>query len=348
MNDFLDQFLSSGTIFAKDDHHLFVGYGKRNWSAEPNNSVPNWYFPDFFLKNQNPWFTHPFWEIITTKELQGRLEKNSTKVSLEWVSSQEMIFDESFEKLKTSFAQKKLNKAVPYLFQRASQGPTKDLIARMLSKALEYTLNSHLYIYGFWNEKEGILGATPEKLFAKDGLALSTMACAGTLADGQQYGSEAEAKKLLKEHNLVIEGMKDDLGPLGHSLLVGETTWRSFHQLNHLMTPIEIVLHKNIPFLDIVRALHPTPAIGTYPKKEGSLWLKEFDALIPRHRFGAPCACAFQNRILCLVAIRNVQWTKEEMQIGAGSGIIEESILEKEKNEIAAKIAAVKGMLGYE
>lgn len=344
MDQFLNQFLTCGTIFAKDQNHLFLGYGKRQWSAEPSSTSPCWYFPDFFLKCKTPWFTHQFWEIVTKDDFQKRMPNKDLTHSLEWSNCQEEIFENSFKDLKVAFANKRLHKAVPYLFQTCQGAPHQDLKRQMLKASLLSTQDTLLQLYGFWDDTEGILGATPEVLFSVRDHQFKTMACAGTLFDEQKIEPD-EQNKLLKEHQFVVEGISKAIAPLGNSLLVGDTKWQTFQQLKHLLTPIEMSLERSIKFTDLIKILHPTAAIGTYPKQEGETWLQGFDALIPRKRFGAPCACIFQEKILCLVAIRNVQWDTYKMEIGAGSGVIEESDLEREKKEIEMKINAIKKIL---
>ena len=344
MQNFIDQFTHCGTLFAKDHNHFFIGYGKRRWSQTPSTLSPSWYFPDFFLSNETPWFTHQYWEIVAKEDLQKRLPNSGRASSLHWTCSQMPLFETSFHELKQAFTAKKLYKAVPYLFQTSSRIPNAELILQMLTSSLLYTSNTSLSNYGFWDEQEGLLGATPEILFSLDGCNFSTMACAGTLYSGQKTSLDDE-KKLMKEHRFVVEGIADAIGDFGSSILIGNTDWHAFQHLKHLLTPIHMSLNPGIDFLDLVHALHPTAAIGTYPKREGQEWLQNLDALIPRNRFGAPCACAFQKKTLCLVAIRNVQWDQNEMRIGAGSGIIQESDLEMEKQEIEMKINTIKKML---
>ncbi len=347
MDEFLTQFLDNGTIFAKDEEHYIIGYGKREWLKEPKSTGPHWYFPDFFLKNEKPWFSHSQWEILSKDELLKRLPHSIENYPVNWKIDQEDIFDTTFYRLQRLFADQKLAKAVPYLLEQSSTTPTHSLLLKMLKCSLEYISKTPLYLYGFWDSQEGILGATPEKLFYKHGFQLNTMACAGTRMLGQSFDQDKE-EKLRREHQLVIEGIVETLLPFGSSILVGETSWKSFYQLQHLITPIEMTLNSDVKLLNLIKALHPTPAIGAYPKKEGDEWTRSFDQLISRGRFGAPCACTFQNKVLCLVAIRNVQWSKSEMKIIAGSGVIQESLLENEKREIFAKISAIKRMLGYE
>ncbi|HLK13858.1 MAG TPA: chorismate-binding protein, partial [Fimbriimonadaceae bacterium] len=48
----------------------------------------------------------------------------------------------------------------------------------------------------------------------------------------------------------------------------------------------------------------------------------------------------------CLVAIRNVQWTREGSVIHAGCGVVGPSRLEREWNELGSKLDAIQQALG--
>jgi isochorismate synthase EntC len=50
--------------------------------------------------------------------------------------------------------------------------------------------------------------------------------------------------------------------------------------------------------------------------------------------------------MICLVAIRNIQWDQRGSMIGAGCGIVSGSIPAYEYGEAEAKIASVKAMVG--
>ena len=49
---------------------------------------------------------------------------------------------------------------------------------------------------------------------------------------------------------------------------------------------------------------------------------------------------------LCLVAIRNIEWQRQSVRIGAGSGIVAESELEQEFEELRNKREQVKQLFG--
>lgn len=207
---------------------------------------------------------------------------------------------------------------------------------------------SSLYVHGFWNTDGGLLGATPETLFVIRGKQLTTMALAGTCPKSDsERPSLLEDPKEREEHDLVTQDIVQVLSAYGrvHSegpfLLELPTLW-------HLKTNIELTLQKPVDPRELIRRLHPTPALGVFPRAAGYQWLREEPGQEGRARYGAPFAFIFPDEVVCLVAIRNLQWNKEESLIGAGGGVVAASELEREWRELRKKRESVKKILGLE
>ena len=66
-----------------------------------------------------------------------------------------------------------------------------------------------------------------------------------------------------------------------------------------------------------------------------------------RNKYGAPFAVQFPNGdFISVVAIRNIQWDRREIILGAGGGVVVESQLEKEWLELQGKRNSVKSLMG--
>ncbi|HEY4831978.1 MAG TPA: chorismate-binding protein, partial [Waddliaceae bacterium] len=99
-------------------------------------------------------------------------------------------------------------------------------------------------------------------------------------------------------------------------------------------------------FIEVVEMLHPTPALGAFPRILGKTWLMDYQTKMNRGRYGAPVGYYYPSKEEgeCFVAIRNVQWVGPEAQIGAGCGIVAQSVFEQEWDEIQLKIQSIKSM----
>lgn len=328
----------SGAICSLDSKKCLIGYGKQTWSEIPL-QYPVWYAPDFFLKNKKPYLQFTHTEEIATEDLL-KLLKKKTPVShcfdpLEWTH-----FDHFFEK----FLESGLKKVIPYVAKHAKGSIN---IQKMLYHSLLYQIkNPRTAVYGFWNQEEGMLGATPELIVSLDTSGtLKSDACAGTFPIALAETMLAD-QKIIDEHNYVIDGLRNALLPFG-DVLVGETEVARFSKIAHLFTAFEMKGILAASINEIIAKIHPSPAIGAFPKDDGLPFLLELEKKIPRGRFGAPFGVLkSKEEARIYLAIRNIQWEKEKMKLMAGCGIVPESSLEEEKSEVEHKLAAIHEILG--
>lgn len=218
----------------------------------------------------------------------------------------------------------------------------------------EEPLNRHMFkadpgpnqmAYGFQFGGEGLAGVTPEVLFeCRDGI-LQTMALAGTgPTDGP---SLLEDQKEMHEHRLVIEQIYSELKDYGE-IELSETIERSYGLLKHLLTPITLKLNELPPFEELVTRLHPTAALGGWPRRPAVEWLEKQSFHVSRARFGAPFGFVQGERMMCVVAIRNVQWWGKRLQVSTGCGVVRESRVINEWKELELKRQAIFRSLGVE
>lgn len=349
--DLRNRTLACGAIVSTKPGYVLLGWGPRHWSYEGNAKpdVPCFYFPDFFLENKKPWFYHSEWREFSIEELAEIIpaaEKSDLK--LVWQTPSLDAFRKIFGDIQQAISAKRLIKAVPYLFDKADHTFTYEQIHHLLANLLAKSLHKPLYIYGFWDDNEGIVGATPELLFRHhpSESLIETMACAGTAPSAKiEQSSFLLDPKECEEHRIVVEAIKESLMPYG-KLEVRSLTTLQFPLLMHLVTPIFLKCRESFNFFNILKALHPTPALGAWPKEAGMKWLKEYEVSNPRLRFGAPVGYLHGDIAACYVAIRNIQWKGNEVTIGAGCGVIAQSQCEREYAEIDLKKRFIKEMLG--
>lgn len=349
----LNEFLSCGAVFRLQNGRLLVGCGLRTWLPEPRDlTKPHLYSPDFFLRASLPWFTHEEWHELSIPELLAIVTPQHLHPApaITWQNPYEAHFARTFAELQQQFAAGTLRKAVPFVFANSPLKLTQQMLQRALISTLTYSLaQPNTYLYGHWDADSGMLGVTPEILFdlTNNGQTLHTMACAGTCRSETDRDRMLRDPKERQEHQLVVEGIKEALDPLG-TVSVGSLTLLPLPGLAHLVTPISAHLHQAVSYPELVRALHPTPALGAFPREAGALWLRNYQTFIDRRRFGAPVGCIYDRgeSSRCVVAIRNMQWDASGIAIGAGCGVVATSQLDKEWQEIQLKISATQNLLG--
>jgi len=204
------------------------------------------------------------------------------------------------------------------------------------------------YRFGIRNGDTAFVGASPECLFDKRGAVLELEALAGTYDLG---GDETEAGlikatehlfasgKDLEEQSLVVRGILEALAPLSVSVTAGD--WpavREARGLAHLSTDVNARLRPGVTPLDLIEALHPTPAVGGLPRPEALSFIRRVEAA-PRGLFAAPVGWISPEGDACLaVAIRSALLTGDRARVYAGAGIVAASEASAEWEETAAKL----------
>ena len=334
----LAEILHSGTLISMKKDTLLLGWGEKQTFSIPKD--PAFFLTDFFLQKKPCWFTHKYMREISVEDAKKIFKQENTNLKpLEWIPFFKEPFFKTIENVKELIKAGRLHKAVPYVFERCleTMGPSR--LSSSLSQALRYIESYPCYLYGTWSHAQGLLGVTPEILFQKKLNNITTFALAGTASNHL-----LENKKNHHEHRIVIEGIQESLAPFG-KFKTGPTYTLNLSKLKHLKTEMQLSLSENLEFEQIARVLHPTPALGAYPKKEGMGWLKEYDQKCPRLYYGAPIGFRQKEEEICYVAIRNVQWTDQMMFMGAGCGIVKDSQPDEEWDEIQLKIRSIKEML---
>ena len=241
-----------------------------------------------------------------------------------------------------------LKKVVPVFFETApfelTEQNTKALLYRLLA-----THSDQGMAYALWFGDRAIMGRTPEYLFQKEYLNIRTMALAGT-ARSAQHNLLRDPKER-QEQEWVFKGIQsilnqNGISPLGEYSSSGPYVY-PVGNIQHLRTDFKLKLKKDISFQKLCALLHPTPALGGFPKKQAlELLLKwECQGLDSRYGFGAPFGVAGQNRGVCLVAIRNVQFIKGKAYIGSGCGLVQGSHITTEWQELKKKRDFIKNIL---
>ncbi len=355
-------FLQSGALLRHEGlWTLIVGPFKDVEKA--NSSVVSVYWPDFYDLDKGQLLQGSAVFVLDDAGffavIENYLQKQASGFSkplskAPWLEPSLADFVNTFESILAKIQSDQIKKAVPVVFSRSSQTLSpQDLVQLLvcLRKAPE-----SLYVFGFWQNGEGVLGATPEILFSFENFKLKTMALAGTLAKIENssaaqfsfyFNQLLSDPKEISEHNFVVEDLKARLEKWGRITTSGPFVL-DLPLLCHLKTDFEVSCQSIPEFIELIYDLHPTPALGVAPRSFGFNWLSEYPGQENRRGFGGPFAFIEKDKAICLVAIRNLQWTSKEVMIGSGCGIVEASQMEREWNELKQKRYSVKKILGLE
>lgn len=110
------------------------------------------------------------------------------------------------------------------------------------------------------------LGATPETLVSLNRNRLTTMALAGTKLASNK-AAENWGSKEKEEQNYVTKAIVNELKKYSEKINIGTTSSKKAGKLLHLHTPITAQINPS-DLAEILKYLHPTPAVAGFPKKE--------------------------------------------------------------------------------
>jgi menaquinone-specific isochorismate synthase len=196
-------------------------------------------------------------------------------------------------------------------------------------------------------EDAAFFGPPPERLVRLDGRTVRTEALAGSVRRGDTPEEDADlaaqlrdSEKIRHEQRLVVEAIRDQLSPLG-DCEVGERTVRELATIQHLQTPITAELDANRHVLDLVEALHPTPAVGGLPPTAALATIRQAESF-DRGWYAAPVGWFDRSGDgEFAVAIRSAVGAGPRATLFAGNGIVGDSDPEEEWAEIQPKYRPV-------
>ena len=199
--------------------------------------------------------------------------------------------------------------------------------------------------FALWRGDAAFLGATPELLISRRGARVLSEALAGSTPHGDA-ARMMESSKEREEHQLVVKAILAGLEPFCESLRSDqEPSVRELPNLLHMQTAIEGRLREPTHILSLVRALHPTPAVGGVPTQEAIRWILEHEAL-PRGWYSAPIGWADAvGDGEFVVALRSGLLRDGKAWVYAGAGIMADSDPDAEYAETELKMQALLGAL---
>jgi menaquinone-specific isochorismate synthase len=201
--------------------------------------------------------------------------------------------------------------------------------------------------------QSGFLGASPERLYRRDGDVIRTEAIAGSRTRGDSPGEDAAlsrelltSEKDLREHGYVVDGIGNSLGPLCGFLRAGEApAVLRLPRCQHLITTFKGKLRKGVRDSELLEKLHPTPAVGGFPTERA---LRDITRLEPFDRgwYAGPLGWIAKDSSQFVVGIRSGLTEGNKLHLFSGAGIVDGSVPEKEWEEIENKISDFVTLFG--
>lgn len=196
-------------------------------------------------------------------------------------------------------------------------------------------------------------GATPERLASVSGAHFATAAVAGSIRRGDFPAEDAALGQQLlasdkdqREHAFVVEQIRARMAPLARALHIPPApALMRLHNIQHLHTPITGALHPDHSLLDIVSALHPTPAVGGVPGPAALTLIRQLEDF-ERGWYAAPLGWVnARGDGDVVVGLRSGLFRGAQATLFGGAGLVADSDPRKEWDETGLKIRFVRQAL---
>jgi isochorismate synthase len=197
---------------------------------------------------------------------------------------------------------------------------------------------------------DGFVGASPELLVSRAGDIVRSHPMAGTAPRGGDPTSDASllaSAKDRQEHQITIDMVHDTLLPWCSYLdYEAEPSIVPVANVQHLATIVEGRLSSPAPsVLELVRALHPTPAVCGSPRDEALAFIRAHEGFDRGRYAGAVGWVDGRGNGTWAVSVRCADIEGPVARVCAGNGIVADSDPATELAETRAKLQALLSAL---
>ncbi|MFD2528738.1 chorismate-binding protein [Polaribacter marinaquae] len=253
------------------------------------------------------------------------------------------IVDKAVETIKTS----NLQKVVISREELVKLNPVN--ILEIYKTLLSTYKNAFVYVWfhpeiGLW------FGATPETLLNLKGTNFKTMSLAGTQVNINKKDIIWKSKEL-EEQQLVTNFIETQLQPISNNLIIDKTETINAGSLLHLRTKVSGILSEKSNLKELIRALHPTPAVCGLPRNLASNFIDSnegysrtfYTGFLGELNFNVSKTAIRETALF--VNLRCMKIKENTAYIYVGGGITKDSIAEKEWEETVSKSKTMKRVL---
>lgn len=188
------------------------------------------------------------------------------------------------------------------------------------------------------------IGVTPERLYRREGRTLFTEAIAGTRKRGETEEQDTllekdllENEKERREFSFVKASLRSGLESLCKTISCAEQdSVIKTPNVQHLHNPFKAELLDEATDALILRAVHPTAALGGLPRRSALEHLLRYEPF-ERGWYASPIGFISQTEAEFAVGIRSALIKENALNLFAGTGIVAGSIPSKEWEELDHK-----------
>lgn len=200
------------------------------------------------------------------------------------------------------------------------------------------------YVYLVYTPSTGLwMGSTPEILLKGDGSMWHTVALAGT--QKHHEGVVVWDKKNQEEQAIVERYVKKQLEDFGvNPYVIGPKNIRA-GKLLHLVSYFNFTMQENKNIGELLKSLHPTPAVCGLPKEEAFKFIVETESHDRKYYSGFIGDLLPAGETNIYVNLRCIHIEPSSYTLYAGGGILTSSEVDQEWEETVNKMDTIKSIL---
>ena len=242
----------------------------------------------------------------------------------------------------------------------------KVVIARSLALQFEEAVSSpnvlsqiileqpESYLFGLEHQDKLFFGASPERLVKVEKSYAYSSCVAGSVKRGKNAEEDEKLGQSLlndaknrSEHQYVVDMIgntfKENCSKYD---IPSQPKLLKIRDIQHLFTPVEGQLKNNATILQLVKTLHPTPALGGVPRNRAMEVIREYEPM-NRGYYAAPIGWLdAEGNGEFAVAIRSALLLQDKAFLYAGGGIVADSEPQSEYEETLVKFRPMIRALG--
>ncbi len=193
------------------------------------------------------------------------------------------------------------------------------------------------------------VGASPELLVRRSGMRAYAQPMAGSVARGATEAEDDRLAHMLEdsakdgaEHRLVADFVVEALKPFAETVKAGPLEVVRFTNIQHLATTVTADLRQPAAdALQLASALHPTPAVGGWPRAAADALIDELEAMERGWYAGAVGWIDARGDGEFAVALRCGLLWEDGARLYAGVGVMPDSDAARELDETELKFKAL-------
>jgi anthranilate synthase component 1 len=200
-----------------------------------------------------------------------------------------------------------------------------------------------------------IVGSSPEALVRLEGRRATLRPIAGTRPRGVDEDDDLRQERELladpkeaAEHVMLVDLARNDLGRVAVPGSVGVAPYRSIERYSHVMhivSGVSGVLRPGLDAFDLFAATFPAGTVVGAPKVEAMSLLDRLEPVRRGVYAGTVGYFGHGGAMDQAIAIRTMVFTRGQVRVQAGAGVVADSVPAREYAECVAKAAALRAAL---